>query len=138
MGRGVHGLARAGDDARLPAAGDLDRLAIAAHLSGRSDEALRAWERAHQAWLDAEDLPRAARSAFWLAFALVNRGELARGGGWVLRARRILDGAGLDCVEQGYLAYCAALRSAMDGGSTAGSRVSGRLPGSEIGSAAPS
>ena len=108
-------LARADGVARLTAAGDLDRLAIAAHLSGRSDEAVRAWERAHQAWLAAEELPRSARSAFWLAFALVNRGELARGGGWVQRARRILDRAGLDCVEQGYLAYCAALRSAMEG-----------------------
>ena len=97
-------LARADGVARLTAGGDLDRLAIAAHLSGRSDEAVRAWERAHQAWLAAEDLPRSARSAFWLAFALVNRGELARGGGWVQRARRILDRAGVDFGDEGYQA----------------------------------
>ena len=109
------GLTRAGDDAGPREVADLERLAVSAHLSGRPDEALAAWERAHRALVIAGDLPRAARSAFWLAFALVNRGELARGGGWVLRARRMLDGAGLDCVEQGYLAYCAALRSVMDG-----------------------
>ena len=36
------------------------------------------------------DPARAARCAFWLAFGLLNAGELARGGGWVDRAQRLL------------------------------------------------
>jgi len=36
---------------------------------------------------------RAVRCAFWLAYALLNKGELARGGGWLARARRLLEAA---------------------------------------------
>ena len=43
------------------------------------------------------------RCAFWVAFNLLNRGELARAGGWLARGRRILDEGGHDCVERGYL-----------------------------------
>jgi hypothetical protein len=32
------------------------------------------------------------RCAFWIAFDLLNRGDLARGGAWVDRARRLLTG----------------------------------------------
>ena len=39
----------------------------------------------------------------------------SRGGGWVHRAQRLLDDGQLDCVEQGYLRYCAALRSVFEG-----------------------
>ena len=65
--------------------------------------------------MQAGDVARAARCAFWLAFILLNKGELASGGGWVHRAQRLLDDGQLDCVEQGYLRYCASLRSAFDG-----------------------
>jgi ATP/maltotriose-dependent transcriptional regulator MalT len=63
----------------------------------------------------AGDVARAARCAFWLAFVLLNKGELVRGGGWVHRAQRLVDGGRLDGVEQGYVRYCAALRSAFEG-----------------------
>jgi ATP/maltotriose-dependent transcriptional regulator MalT len=43
------------------------------------------------------------RCAFWVAFLLLNRGDFARVSGWVARGRRILDDAGEDCVELGYL-----------------------------------
>jgi DNA-binding CsgD family transcriptional regulator len=82
---------------------DLERLAVAAFLTGRDDDSAAAWERAHQARLQAGDASGAVRCAFWLAFGLLNRGELARGSGWLARARRILDDERLDCVEQGYL-----------------------------------
>ena len=82
---------------------DLERLAVAAYLVGRDDDSATAWGRAHQACLHAGDVTRAARCAFWLAFGLLNRGEVARGGGWLARAQRLLDEGDRDCVEQGYL-----------------------------------
>ena len=96
-------------------AADLERLAVSAYLIGRVGDSAAAWERAHRACWDAGDVLHAARCAFWLAFVLLNRGELARGGGWVHRAQRLLDRAGVDGVEIGYLGYVAALRLALDG-----------------------
>jgi hypothetical protein len=46
---------------------------------------------------------------------LLNNGQLARGGGWVDRAQRLLDKRKLKCVEHGYLGYAAALRSVFSG-----------------------
>jgi DNA-binding NarL/FixJ family response regulator len=98
---------------------DLERLAAAAYLAGHSDESSQIWARAHQECARIGDVARAARCAFWLAFALLNNGELARGGGWVDRAQRLLDDRKLDCVEQGYLRYAAGLRSVFGGELTA-------------------
>jgi hypothetical protein len=64
---------------------DLERLATAAFLVGREQESAEAWARAHQELLARGETERAARCAFWVAFGLLNRGELARGGGWVAR-----------------------------------------------------
>ena len=94
---------------------DLERLAVAACLVGRAEESVDAWTRAHLEAARLGDVARAARCAFWLAFGLLNRGDLARGGGWVDRAQRLLDDAGLDCVEQGYLRYPVALRAIVEG-----------------------
>ncbi len=82
---------------------DLERLAVAAFLVGRDADSAAAWEHAHQACLNAGDAARAARCAFWLAFGLINRGEVARGGGWLMRARRLLEEQQHECVEHGYL-----------------------------------
>jgi DNA-binding NarL/FixJ family response regulator len=82
---------------------DLERLAVAAYLIGRDDESADVWARAHQACLRWGETARAARCAFWLAFGLLLRGELARGGGWLARARRLLEDGQQDCVERGYL-----------------------------------
>jgi DNA-binding NarL/FixJ family response regulator len=89
---------------------DLERLAVAAHLVGRDDESAQIWARAHHECLRLGEAARAARCAFWLAFGLLNRGEQARGGGWLARAKRLLDEGDLDCPEQGYLLIPAALR----------------------------
>jgi len=94
---------------------DLERLAAAAVLTGRRAESEAAWERAHHEWTRQGDVARAASCAFWLAFRLLNLGELPRGGGWVDRAQRQLDEGGVECVEQGYLRYCAGLRSVFEG-----------------------
>jgi len=89
--------------------------ASAAYLVGRSAESSDLWARAHQECARIGEVARAARCAFWLGFALLNSGELARGGGWVDRAQRLLDARKLDCVEQGYLRYAAALRAVFSG-----------------------
>ncbi len=94
---------------------DLERLASAAYLAGRSAESSDAWASAHDGCAQIGEVARAARCAFWLAFALLNSGELARGGGWVDRAQRLLDDRKLDCVEQGYLRYAAAPRAVFSG-----------------------
>jgi DNA-binding NarL/FixJ family response regulator len=94
---------------------DLERLGAVAYLVGRDEEALDVWGRAHRAGLRVGDLPGAARCAFWSAFVLLNKGELARGGGWVHRGQRLLDGDDLDCVERGYLRYAASVRLLFEG-----------------------
>ena len=94
---------------------DLERLAVASYLTGRDEESVEVWTRAHHQCAESGDVPRATRCAFWLAFGLLNKGDLARGGGWVDRAQRLLDDGNLDCVEQGYLRYSVALRSIFGG-----------------------
>jgi DNA-binding CsgD family transcriptional regulator len=90
---------------------DLERLAMSAHLLGRDAASTDAWIRAHQDCLRRGDTARAARCALWLGMMLMNVGETARGGGWIARAQRLLDDAGLsDCVERGYLLLPAALQ----------------------------
>jgi DNA-binding CsgD family transcriptional regulator/tetratricopeptide (TPR) repeat protein len=101
------------------APGDLERLAMAAYLVGKGDDSADVWARAFHEWLRAGDAPRAARCAFWLGLGLLERGESARGGGWLARARRLLDDGHLDCVEQGYLLLPAALQSLAQGDAAA-------------------
>jgi DNA-binding NarL/FixJ family response regulator len=101
-------------DARLEPK-DLERLAIAAYLTGRDGESTDAWTLAHQAWLDRGAHAHAVRCAFWAGFGLVQRGEMAQGGGWLARAGTLVGQHGLDCVEQGYLLLPEALM-AMGGG----------------------
>jgi DNA-binding NarL/FixJ family response regulator len=96
-------------------AADLERLATCAYLSGDVEGALAAWEGAHQVHLAGGDVVLAARCAFHLAFFLLNHDARARGNGWTLRGQRLLDQAGADCVERGYLRYCAALNAVLDG-----------------------
>jgi ATP/maltotriose-dependent transcriptional regulator MalT len=84
-------------------ADDLDRLTLAAYLTGHDDAYERGLERVvrlHQAG----DRRRAARATFWLALGLFRRGEPARGGGWLSHAHRVLAEDGdPPCAEQGLL-----------------------------------
>ena len=82
---------------------DLERLAVAARMIGKDTVCADLWARAHQDCVRAGRTERALRYAFWLAFGLLNSGEMARGGAWLARAQRLLDDSALDCVEQGYL-----------------------------------
>lgn len=97
------------------APGDLELLVTAAYLAGRHDDGDDLSGRAYRAWLSLGEPTRAARCAFWLAIQLLLRGEAARGGGWLVRAGRLLDDGRLDCVERGYLLVPVALQRMAEG-----------------------
>jgi DNA-binding CsgD family transcriptional regulator len=99
---------------------DLERLAIAAYLAGRDDECEASTARAHRAFLDRGDCEGAARSAFWLGFALMGRGAIAPASGWFARAGRLLDEGRLDCVVRGYLLIPVAIKYIVEGDPAAG------------------
>jgi DNA-binding CsgD family transcriptional regulator len=101
------------DQERPLAPDDLEQLAIAAELTGRDGDAIEPLERAHQEYLRRDDNVGAGRCAFWIGFRLMNMGEFARGGGWLSRARRLLEEA--DCAERGYLFLPMALQSLDEG-----------------------
>lgn len=82
---------------------DFARLAMAAFLRGRPNDCIQALQRAHAAHLEAGDVPGAVRSAFWLTMVLLENGEQAVAGGWLARARRLVDGLDEDVVERGYV-----------------------------------
>jgi len=84
-------------------ADDTERLAWSAMLAGRDEPALEAFERLHQLRLDAGESLHAARAAIWLVLRLTSLGEMARASGWLMRAQRLVDSWGQDCVECGYL-----------------------------------
>ena len=90
---------------------DLERLAVAAYLVGADGESDDAWLRAHHECLRLGDVVRAARCAGWLAQGLLLRGEMARGGGWLARAQRLLDEGDHDDVGRGYLLLPVAIQS---------------------------
>jgi DNA-binding CsgD family transcriptional regulator len=94
---------------------ELARLATAAYLTGREAESAGYWSRAHHGFHDRNQPAAAARSAFWLAYGLLDKGESAQASGWLARARRLLDECGQDCVERGYLLLPDALRSISEG-----------------------
>lgn len=98
---------------------DVERLATAAYMTARDAESADAWTRAHHAHQERGDVVRAARAAFWLGFQLMPKGDFARAGGWLARAKRLLDEGGHDCPEQGLVMVPLAAQT-MFGGDAAG------------------
>ncbi len=94
---------------------DLELLARSAYMLGRDDDYVRGLERAHHGHLDAGEVPRAARCAWWIGHNLLFRGETARATGWFGRGDRLLDREGRDCVERGYLLIPVGLRAEASG-----------------------
>ncbi|WP_326650993.1 MULTISPECIES: response regulator transcription factor [unclassified Streptomyces] len=94
---------------------DLERLALAAHMTGRDTESDEVWARAHHAWLSRGEVPRAVRCVFWLGLDLVLSGEWSRSTGWMARGRRLLDAERPGCVEEGYLLALEGLQSHFSG-----------------------
>lgn len=111
----AHAQLSAADQETPLAPDDLERLATAACLVGSDEASTRLWARAHRECRGRGDVERAARCAFWLAFGLLNRGEHARAGGWLARARRLLATERHDCVVHGYLLFPEALRCILGG-----------------------
>ncbi len=88
---------------------DLERLAVAAYLTGTDDESDAAWLRAHELCVGQGDHRRAAGCAFWLGWNLMFRGEMARSTGWMARARTLLGGQAEACAVGGMLRAVEAL-----------------------------
>jgi DNA-binding CsgD family transcriptional regulator len=103
---------------------DLDHAGTAAHLAGEDLVSVELWTRAHHAYLRQGQVERAVHCAFWLRMALMFRGEMAQSSGWLSRGTRLLDEAGIDSVERGYLEFSEALQSYWSGGDMAASHAS--------------
>ena len=70
---------------------DLEHLAIAEILVGHAEEGVDTLTRAHEAFLDAEDVPGATRCAAWLGMQFMDLGDRARSTGWFARAQRLVE-----------------------------------------------
>ncbi|MHA6618232.1 LuxR C-terminal-related transcriptional regulator [Pseudonocardia sp. DLS-67] len=102
---------------------DLELWVTAAYLTGRDGAGDDLSARACRECAGT-DPARAARHATRLAILLLLRGEAARSGGWLARARRLLDERG-DCAERGYLLVPAALEHLVGGDPAAAEAASG-------------
>lgn len=98
---------------------DLERLATAAYLVGKDEDSAEIWARAYQECLRLGDSARAVRCAFWLALALLLKGETAQGSGWLGRAHRLLEDSPRDCAEQGFLLVPVGLHQLAEGDAAA-------------------
>ncbi len=90
---------------------DFARLATAALLLGRRNDAVQAMQRAYQVNVAAGQPATAAFCAFWLAMVLSQVGEDAVGSGWAARGERLLAGLEGEVVERGYLDFHGFLRA---------------------------
>jgi DNA-binding CsgD family transcriptional regulator len=98
---------------------DLGRFATAAYLIGRDEESFDLWGRAHRAAIEAGTVHRAAHFGVRLSQALLFKGDLPRSRGWVDRVARLLDDAGIDCVEQGHLEHALGMATLFETGDLA-------------------
>jgi DNA-binding NarL/FixJ family response regulator len=94
---------------------DTERLAWASLLSGRDDSTFAALERLYELRLEAGEQLRAARAAIWLGLRLMSIRQIGHATGWFARGRRLVEMAGPDCVECGYLQLPVAFQSAVAG-----------------------
>jgi class 3 adenylate cyclase/DNA-binding NarL/FixJ family response regulator len=81
---------------------DLEALGDAADSVGRDEDGRAARERAYTMHLEAGERRRAARVAWRLFYDYARMGRRAIAGGWLGRAKRLLEGQA-DCPEQGLL-----------------------------------
>jgi DNA-binding CsgD family transcriptional regulator/tetratricopeptide (TPR) repeat protein len=81
---------------------DLEKLALAAYLTGHDEESTLAWTRAHHEAIRRNDPQRAARNAVLVGSGLMFRGETAPAMGWFARGGRVLEGCS-ECPEHAWL-----------------------------------
>lgn len=84
-------------------ADDLELMAKAAYLIGKESACTDLWTRAHQIFLDRNDIERAVYSGFWIGFILFNQKEHAQGSGWMARAERLIKDYEKECAAQGFM-----------------------------------
>jgi hypothetical protein len=108
-------LLRAADEAAPLVPQDLERAGQAAYLTGRDDDCSSLFERAFRERMRHGDPEGAALDGFWLVFGLMLRGEWARAGGWIGRARAAIDDGRRDCAARGYLLAPDGLQALMAG-----------------------
>ncbi|HZA82874.1 MAG TPA: hypothetical protein VFC13_15620 [Actinomycetes bacterium] len=106
---------RAADQEAPLAPEDLERASQAAYLTGHDDDSFSLLERSFRERMRQGDPEGAALAGFWLVFGLMTRGESARAGGWIGRARAAIDDGRRDCVARGYLLAPDALQALMGG-----------------------
>ena len=81
---------------------DLERLALAAWLTGHDDASTDAWTRAHHEALRVGDPQRAARAGISIISGLIFRGDVPPGMGWLTRVARVLADCER-CAEQAWI-----------------------------------
>jgi DNA-binding CsgD family transcriptional regulator/tetratricopeptide (TPR) repeat protein len=113
----------AGVDADTLEVDDLDRLALAAYLTGHDEEGIAHWTAAHQRCVGNGELHRAAHFGAKIAQGLGFAGDIGRCRGWVDRTARLLEEAGIDCVEQGYLEHGLGMLRLFEVGDLAGAHA---------------
>ena len=99
---------------------DLERLALAAYLSGDSATATEAWTRAMRSAAEAGDSQRAAQQAIRIGADLAFRGDSAPAMGWFGRAGTLVADRP-ECAEHAWLRTFGAV-GRMFGGDPAGAR----------------
>jgi DNA-binding CsgD family transcriptional regulator len=102
---------------------DLDRLATSAYLTGHDEDGFTYWVRAHQMCIAEGALHRAAYFGGRIAQGVGFKGDLGRCRGWIDRSAHLLEDAGIDCVEQGYLEYGLAMMRLFEAGDIGGARA---------------
>lgn len=79
----------------------LEKLALAAYLTGRDTESFQILQHAHQGYADLGKKEEAVSCAFWLGLMYMNVGEKARSSGWFAKGERLLsDLDNQDCPEK--------------------------------------
>ena len=84
-------------------------------MLGRDDEYVRGLERAHYAYLDAGEVPRAARCTWWIGLSLLMRGEAAPARAGSRAESGCSSARNVDCAERGYLLLASMLERFAEG-----------------------
>ena len=101
---------------------DLDRLATAAFLTGRDEQAFDLWTNAFQRCVDGGRVHHAATFGAKLARALGFKGDIPRCSGWIRRGAELLESSAIDCLEQGWLEYGLGFARLFEHGDVAGAQ----------------